>query len=517
MASHIAILAECHSELLRVLSNEADKTFEGLHQASSFLMAPQRLRKKMQRLETAYHVCRHITQARTQLLQTEVSEWLRERRLNHDRVVSMHSEPQFYDISDLVHSSVQTDLSIGSKYVVREVWPEDPGFPQCLTAISRHDDSPAPSPNHDRHEGPLGEVGRHQTADRVAGRSGEEHRCHRYGDEEGTRQEGCAVSVAFLFSSARPGLGAAPQPGASWQVLASSCQIVSSVAVGTFAARHAASQPFSAQGQPQAAAIAAAIAEAVPSSTIFAAGEPARRRADAGRHADGLMRTEPTVEVQGWHPSWRHGVCALRGSRRPDQLVLQEGRAALLSLAPVAWTRDHRRPWLWHLLRQEVPRGLLPRLPPGPPAHSAGRRPFAAAQPCIEVFSSGELLRARDPQEAVSSEGSLPTGESSAFQGPSQREERDESPMGPSLCGELLCFGPLAHWRHDGGSSSASSRARWPSEASEVSDADAADSSDDDPEIALSGPGADAADSFGRAHPPVLGLSSGDFSGGSEY
>lgn len=299
MASHVAILAECHSELLRIMSDEAHKTFEGLHQASCFLLAPPRLRKKMQRLETAYYMCRHLTLARTHQLQAEVLEWLQERRHQRSRVHDLQAtQPQFYDVSDSVHREAQTDLTVGPQYVVREVWPEDPGYSQCVAAVSRNDDATAPSTDDLRYEGPPRKVGRHQaTAQplRFAGSSGEEHRCHlSYGADAFSHQEGSDITVAIVLSPEESGLGATSQPNSPWQVVAAaSCQVVSSALVWTVSARDPIPQPFAAHGQPPAAPLPRAAESSLAAGTAERIGFVDARGSSGGCCDEGPLATAP--------------------------------------------------------------------------------------------------------------------------------------------------------------------------------------------------------------------------------
>lgn len=152
-------------------------------------------------------------------------------------------QPQFYDVSGLVHREVQTDLSVAPQVAVREVWPEYPGYLQCFAAVARHDDATAPSPDGHRHEGPLGEAGRDQAAAQPA-RLAEEPDEHRslgpYGAAPPSHQAGGAIAVQVLLTPGESGLGAPPQPSAPWQIVAATLMWT----VGT---SDTAPQPFAAQ------------------------------------------------------------------------------------------------------------------------------------------------------------------------------------------------------------------------------------------------------------------------------
>lgn len=62
-ASPVALLATTHAEVLQLLSAEADIHFQGLHQATSRLLPKLggHLRKRLCRMELAYHFARHVT------------------------------------------------------------------------------------------------------------------------------------------------------------------------------------------------------------------------------------------------------------------------------------------------------------------------------------------------------------------------------------------------------------------------------------------------------------------------
>lgn len=114
MASVVGLLADCHSSLLRELSDEAHRDFEDLHQATSFLPTIARFRKKTLRLGAAFHVCRY--HARFDSLHAEAEQWLAERRNASLRVSSLHaSTTEFYDTSDHIDNSLQADLTIDTR------------------------------------------------------------------------------------------------------------------------------------------------------------------------------------------------------------------------------------------------------------------------------------------------------------------------------------------------------------------------------------------------------------------
>lgn len=85
----LAIMAEAHSDVLRMFSDASGRTFEGLRQAGKWHALPHQLLKALDRLEVAYHITRHISQSRLAALDVQVDQHLQARAVDAARVAML--------------------------------------------------------------------------------------------------------------------------------------------------------------------------------------------------------------------------------------------------------------------------------------------------------------------------------------------------------------------------------------------------------------------------------------------
>ena len=71
-----ALIAAYHGKLLRQLSDAIGRRSQGLSQAAKVAQVPSLLRRRLQRLEIAFHITRHVTTAYLDQLARDVEEHL---------------------------------------------------------------------------------------------------------------------------------------------------------------------------------------------------------------------------------------------------------------------------------------------------------------------------------------------------------------------------------------------------------------------------------------------------------